>query len=301
MPCYRPVKAFYGHKLPSGKREIVFCSAQAQSFIPLQLPCGTCLGCRLERARQWAMRCVDEASLHRDNSFITLTFSESNLPSNRSLDVSVFQRFMKRLRKEVDPVKLRFFHCGEYGPRTSRPHYHSLIFGYAFPDRVYLKTTASDEKIYTSAQLDRVWGNGYSSVGDITFGSAAYVARYHLKKVGSVVSDNHYVVPSTGEMLRPEYVTMSRRPGIGSEWYSKFKSDVYPRDSRVIKGVDTKPCKFYDSRYELDDPEGFRALKLRRARLVDLKDNSDERLLVKEKVKVSQIASLSNSLEEIYS
>jgi len=247
------------------------------------------------------MRCCDEASLHRDNSFITLTFSDSNLPFNRSLDVGIFQRFMKRLRKELDPVKIRFFHCGEYGPKTSRPHYHSLIFGYSFPDRSFLKTTSSDEKIYTSKQLDRVWGNGYASVGDLTFGSAAYVARYHLKKVGSVVSDNHYVNPVSGEILTPEYVTMSRRPGIGSAWYDRFKSDVYPRDSRVIKGLDTKPCKFYDSRYELESPDEFRALKLRRSRLVDLKDNTEDRLVVKEKVKLAQIASLSNSLEDIYS
>lgn len=301
MPCYQPVKAFYGKMLPSGKREIVFSSGQAQSCLDLKLPCGTCIGCRLERARQWAMRCVDEASLHRDNSFITLTFSDSNLPSNRSLDVGIFQRFMKRLRKELDPVKVRFFHCGEYGPKTARPHYHSLIFGYSFPDRSFLKTTPSDEKIYTSAQLDRVWGNGYSSVGDLTFGSAAYVARYHLKKVGSVVSDDHYVNPKSGELLAPEYVTMSRRPGIGASWYAKFKSDVYPRDSRVIKGVDTKPCKFYDSRYELDDPAGYRALKLRRSRLVNLDDNTEDRLIVKEIVKRSQIATLSNSLEGIYS
>lgn len=134
----------------------------------------------------------------------------------------------------------------------------------------------------------------------MTFGSAAYVARYHLKKVGSVVSDDHYVNLQTGELLAPEYVTMSRRPGIGSGWYEKFKSDVYPRDSRVIKGVDTKPCKFYDSRYEIDDPEGFRMLKLRRARLVDLADNTDDRLVVKEKVKLAQIASLSTSLEDAY-
>ena len=142
---------------------------------------------------------------------------------------------------------------------------------------------------------------GYSSVGDLTFGSAAYVARYHLKKVGSVVSDNHYTDLRTGEMLAPEYITMSRRPGIGSAWYDKYKSDVYPRDSRVIKGVDTKPCKFYDSRYEIDDPHGYRALKLKRASLVNLSDNTEDRLIVKEKVKRAQIASLSNSLEEIYS
>lgn len=109
MPCYHPVKAFYGNLLPSGKREIVFSSGQAQSCLDLKLPCNTCVGCRLERARQWAMRCVDEASLYRDNSFVTLTFNDKNLPANRSLDVSIFQRFMKRLRKEVAPLRIRFF------------------------------------------------------------------------------------------------------------------------------------------------------------------------------------------------
>lgn len=109
MPCYKPVKAFYGSRLPSGKREIVFSSGQAQSCLDLKLPCGSCVGCRLERARQWAMRCVDEASMHKENSFITLTFNDDNLPLNRSLDVSIFQKFMKRLRKEVAPLRLRFF------------------------------------------------------------------------------------------------------------------------------------------------------------------------------------------------
>lgn len=109
MPCYRPVKAFYGDLLPSGKREIVFSSGQAQSCLSLKLPCGTCPGCRLERARQWAMRCNDEASLHSDNAFITLTFADKFLPDNRSLDVAIFQKFMKRLRKEVAPLRIRFF------------------------------------------------------------------------------------------------------------------------------------------------------------------------------------------------
>lgn len=149
--------------------------------------------------------------------------------------------------------------------------------------------------------LDRTWGFGYASVGDLTFGSAAYVARYHLKKVGSVVADDHYVDHRTGEFLSPEYITMSRRPGIGSTWYEKFKSDVFPRDVRVIKGVDTKPCKFYDSRYEIENPEGFKSVKLLRSLRVDRRDNSEDRLLVKEKVKLAQIASLSTSLEEIYS
>lgn len=301
MPCYRPIVAWYGDKLSSGKREIVFSRGQAQSCLDLKLPCGSCVGCRLERARQWAMRCVDEASLYLENSFITLTFNEEHLPLNRSLDVCIFQKFMKRLRKEVSPVRIRFFHCGEYGPKNGRPHYHSLIFNYGFPDRVYFGLTSSGEKIYRSVQLERVWPFGYSSVADLTFGSAAYVARYHLKKVGSVVSDNHYVNKKSGEVLSPEYVTMSRRPGIGAGWFKKFKSDVYPFDSRVIKGIDTKPCKYYDSLYEVSDPESFRDVKLERlvCAAAQKDDNTEDRLLVKEQVKLAQISNLRSSLEDI--
>lgn len=156
--------------------------------------------------------------------------------------------------------------------------------------------TKAKSLIFDSPQLNRVWGLGFTSVGELNFGAASYVARYHLKKRGGlgVVADDHYVDKVTGEFLHPEYVTMSRRPGIGAGWFKKFKSDVYPRDSRVIKGVDTKPCKFYDSLYEVLDPAGFREVKLERmvqaSALRD--DNTEERLAVKEKVKLAQISNL---------
>jgi len=154
--------------------------------------------------------------------------------------------------------------------------------------------TKAKEPIYVSPQLDRLWGFGFASVGDITFGSASYVARYHLKKVGSVVGDTGYVNHATGEVLAPEYVTMSRRPGIGKGWIQKYQSDVYPNDARVIKGVDTKPCKYYDLHYESQDPAGFQEIKLNRlvhaSALRD--DNTEDRLVVKEKVKLAQISQL---------
>lgn len=175
----------------------------------------------------------------------------------------------------------------------------------AFPDRRFHKITKAKEKIYVSPLLDRLWGFGFASVGDVTFGSAAYVARYHVKKAGSVVGDADYVNPDTGEVLAREYVTMSRgagrndpdprfRRGLGSGWFEKYHSDVYPQDARVIKGIDTKPCKFYDSLYEAQDPAGFQAVKL--DRLVQASalrdDNTEDRLFAKEKVKLAQISKL---------
>lgn len=307
MPCYHPVKAFYGEKLDSGKRAIVFSSGQAQSCLSLALPCNTCVGCRLERARQWAMRCMDEASLYKENSFITLTFSPDVLKvRGNSLDVRDFQLFMKRLRKSFGDRMIRYFHCGEYGSKLFRPHYHALLFNLGFADRVYLKDTPAGERIYRSPVLESLWPHGFSSVGEVTFGSAAYVARYHLKKVGTVVSDNHFVNPLTGEMLAPEYVTMSRGAksrgtgGLGRAWFDRYKTDVFPQDARVIKGVDTKPCRFYDSLYEKSDPAEFVSMKLDRMVVASALrcDNTEDRLLVKEKVKLAQIASLCTSLED---
>lgn len=301
MPCYKLVKAFYGERLSSGKRAIVFSSGQAQSCLNLQLPCGTCVGCRLERARQWAMRCMDEASLYKENSFITLTFSPDVLRKRgNGLDVRDFQLFMKRLRKFSGGKRVRYFHCGEYGSKFFRPHYHALLFNLGFPDRVYLKHSKAGFPVFRSPSLEVNWPFGFSSTTDVTFGSAAYVARYHVKKVGTIVSDNHFVNPRTGEMLPPEYVTMSRAGGLGRGWYDKFKSDVYPRDSRVIKGVDTKPAKFYDGLYEADSPEEFASIKVDRMANASARsgDNTEERLVVREKVKLAQLASLSCSLED---
>lgn len=110
MPCYRPVHAWRGEVRPDGKRSIVFRPhGKVMDGCELTLPCGSCVGCRLERARQWAMRCMDEASLYKQNAFVTLTFNEKHLPLNRSLDVSIFQKFMKRVRREVAPLRIRFF------------------------------------------------------------------------------------------------------------------------------------------------------------------------------------------------
>lgn len=167
-----------------------------------------------------------------------------------------------------------------------------------FPDRLYFQTTDSGEKIFTSGQLSRLWPFGFSSVGDVTFGSAAYVARYHLKKVGSVVSDNHYLDKRSGEMLSPEYVTMSRRPGIGKGWYDKFKLDMYPSGFRIIDGRKVSPARYYDSLFEVDDPGVFDVVKRERLSRVNVSDSSPARLAVKEEVKLAQIRLLSSSLED---
>lgn len=289
MPCYSPLKGYRSrHVNESGKRSIVFSAKEGYLDLPVEVACGQCIGCRLERSRQWAIRCVHEASLHTENCFITLTYDNEHLPSDGSLKVEDFQKFMKRLRKHFNGTTIRYYHCGEYGDRTNRPHYHALLFGIDFADKVLFRISPSGEKLYRSPTLERLWPYGYSTIGNVTFESAAYVARYIMKKVTGEKAEEHY------QGRTPEYTTMSRRPGIAAGWYEKFKNDVYPRDEVIMRGRPMRPPKFYDRLYEIDDEVGYELVKARRkAEAKKYADNqTPERLRVREAVKKAQISRL---------
>lgn len=270
--------------------------SQAKSAgVALTVPCGQCMGCRLERSRQWAVRMMQEASLHEQNCFVTLTYSPAFLPPYGSLVVSDFQKFMKRLRKEITPRKVRFFHAGEYGEKLGRPHYHACLFGFDFDDRVPF-TMRGEHRVCRSQLLERLWPFGISEVGSLTFESAAYVARYVTKKVTGRAAEDHYGVVDgvTGEVvqLQPEYATMSRRPGIGAEWYSRYGKEVYPTDEVVMRGRSMKPPRAYDVRLEKEDPTLF--AKVKEKRLLEraargLKDSTAKRLAVREEVTKSRV------------
>jgi hypothetical protein len=204
MPCYSPILAYHPRD-GSASRQFVFKSSEGNG-VTVKLPCGSCVGCRLERSRQWALRCMHEAKMHPENCFITLTYNDLHLPDDRSLNYEHFQLFMKRLRKMIrdediraagDGVpffrKVRFYMCGEYGEKLGRPHFHACIFGYNFPDRKFWQKTSSKSSLDRSAILESLWPYGYSSVGNVTFESAAYVARYIMKKVGGDAADEHYM------------------------------------------------------------------------------------------------------------
>mgnify|MGYP000188139432 FL=1 len=222
MPCFHPLQGYRARqRSASGKRGIVFNKRDGWADLPVTLPCGQCIGCRLERSRQWAIRCVHEASLHNENSFITLTYANEHLPAWNSLDKTTFPKFMKRLRKSLQDKRVRYFHCGEYGDHTGRPHYHALLFGHDFPDKTHW-AIRNGNPTWRSQELERLWPFGHSEIGTVTFESAAYCARYITKKVTGHAAREHYemVDKHTGELGRrePEYTTMSRRPGIGKGW-----------------------------------------------------------------------------------
>lgn len=243
MPCFHPLKGYrkYTGGWTSNRKEALR-DLLSGNLIEMSVPCGQCIGCRLERSRQWAIRCIHEASLYDNNCFITLTYRTECLPSGGSLRPKDFTDFMKRFRKKYGEG-IRYFQCGEYGEQFSRPHHHACIFNFDFPDKELLSFNRGNP-IYTSVSLSQLWPFGFSSIGDVTFESAAYVARYIMKKVTGDVADLHY------DGRQPEYVTMSRRPGIASDWFKKYSSDCYPKDYITIRdGLKCRPPKFYDRLY----------------------------------------------------
>lgn len=292
MACFQPITAWRStFKLPStGKAHIVFKRPSSKSgfeFIPL--PCGQCSGCLFVRARNWALRCWHESKMHADNCFVTLTFDDAHLNKSGSLDKRDFVLFMKRLRKKFFPRRIRFFHCGEYGSVNLRPHHHVLLFGFDFLDKLPGIVRAG-KSLYTSKVLSELWPFGFSSVGDVSFDSAAYVAGYCLKKFQKVVDYGNLV---------PEYVSMSRRPGIGRDWFESFQhSDVFPQDFVITHGgYKFLPPKYYSKCFELTHPEDFDIIRSSRiAKVKTSPDNSFDRLKSREAVQIAKINLLKKEL-----
>lgn len=204
-----------------------------------------------------------------------------------------FQKFMKRLRKFTG-YKIRFFHCGEYGSITNRPHYHAIIFGMDFADKKFHSTTKGGHDTFTSETLERLWGFGHCMIGSVTPDSVRYVSSYILKKVIGEGQQKHYeVILPNGEIVDrlPPYVTMSRRPGIGEGWLRRFKGDVFPDDSAIDKGRALGVPRYYSRLYFRENPEEEKTYKLRRKRKAKAgkKHQTPERLEVRHKVKLAQL------------
>lgn len=292
MTCYHPVLAY---RLSNG--DVVF-HEKGDVVKTLSLPCGSCVGCKLAHARTWANRCVHEASLHEFNCFITLTYSPDKLPPGNSLRYRDFQLFMKKLRKRF-AMPVRFFMCGEYGTNRNHPHYHALLFGINFPDLISFSSNASGDVLYNSAMLAELWPFGFHAIGMVTPKSAAYVARYSLKKVSGRHGKEAYrsVDLDTGEFFyrTPEFCRMSLKPAIGKLWLDKYVRDVYPAGELVTDtGSRVSPPRYYDklakrAGYDIDQIKANRELRA----LSHALDNTPERLAAREQVTIARLSQTS--------
>lgn len=267
MDCQNPMLAvrvgdqyrFIGSVNDSSAKNRKYLYDTTGKFIVL--PCGQCMACRLNKSRDWATRCVLESKMHEQNCFITLTYDDEHLPKDYGLQKQDFTNFIKRLRKNTG-AKIRYYAAGEYGDLYSRPHYHACIFGWK-PDDLVLYSVRNGVNLYLSETLLKAWQyQGYVTVGDVTFESAAYVARYVTKKITGDRAAEHY------QGRQAEYTVMSRRPGIGAEFFEKYSTDIYGKDFIVIRDqIKCKPPRYFDRIYDTYYGEGSFEVDVRARRI----------------------------------
>lgn len=292
-----------------------------------QIPCGQCSACRLEYSRQWAIRCVLEASYHKYNWFITLTYDDFHLPKGRLLDLETgeleqnekgelravllekdMQDFLKRLRmsatrkglRDDDLEDIRYFYAGEYGDSYQRPHYHMLTFGLDIPD-LQIDFIKDGYRYFKSAWLSKLWGKGIVCVGEFNFDTAAYTARYVMKKQKGqgakemrekkrtvIMPDNLSLTLEKSALrlelkeFRDEFCRMSRRPGIGKRYFEEHKDKIYESDSLYIKTckglMEVKPPSYYDNLFDIDN----------HSRLEEIKENRRQVAKARNALKMAQ-------------
>lgn len=244
---------------------------------------------------------MHEAQVRQPSCFITLTYDDIHLPRPATLVHSHFQKFIKRVRRGIS-VPISYFMCGEYGSLNGRPHYHAVVFGYDFGERVWRPNAGNFPRIgrtqkgcYSSTELSRYWTQGVNSVGPVNAQSAKYVAQYCLKKVTGVLADEHYkrVDPETGEVywLLPEYARMSTRPAVGKAWFDRYGRDVLAYDGVFLDGKRQSPPRYYDKLREQRNAAELAARKLKRRikAFAHAVDNTPERLQVREQVTQSRL------------
>ncbi len=295
MACYHPMHV---QRDPEDGSIIWDVPRALRNGEQLVLACGQCSGCRLEYARQWAVRNMHEKQTSNRSCYVTLTYDDHHLPPRGGLRIRDWQDFARRVRSELG--SFRYFHCGEYGEKRGRAHLHGLIYGLDFKsDRKYLKRTDQGHTLEQSALLDELWGKaapGQNPIGNVTFESACYVSRYIMKKLNGKRGKRAYgrievTNTTTGEVTEefyrhPPYVTMSLKPGIGHAWIHKHMDEVYKHDEVIINGVPTRPPKYYDLEYEKVNPEGYAALLEKRKKEAQphRHNNTPARLQTREEV-----------------
>lgn len=260
------------------------------------IPCGKCMGCRLEYSRQWANRCLLELEYHDSAYFVTLTYNDYAVPrayyadpDTGSAEVALTLNprdvtlFLKRLRKKFPSDTIRYFYCGEYGPNTWRPHYHLILFGLHLDDLHYAGTRRGNN-YYKSPSLERLWSHtqeytdlegktcvtplasmGFVEVMDVTWETCAYTARYIMKKLKGSESEFY-----DRFNLVPPFVRMSRKPGLARQWYEDHP-DINEYEYINLKtptgGKKFRPPHYYDDLFDIDHPEESAELKAARQKM----------------------------------
>lgn len=275
MSCYHPIIAYDNtdYSANPDKMDIVFNSkdyrfnsdyAERQGRL-LQLPCRHCVGCRLDHSKEWANRILLEQKYHASSYFVTLTYDDEHLPTGYGTDPATgeiiavhatlvkadLQKFFKRLRKAGQQIS--YYSAGEYGSQTYRPHYHCIIFGLLLDDLKPIRRNFDGQQYYVSSTIERLWPYGMHVIGNVTYESAAYVARYTLKKATHNYTREYYDIAG----IEPEFQLMSRNPAIGSRFYDdnidKFKYGTFSV-STPSGGIKMTMPEYFRKKYRDIDP-----------------------------------------------
>lgn len=307
MPCYhplirvvslseKPIKAKDGHKYRKGqiikphdlyeKLEELKNNPKIQYDI---IPCGKCIGCRLEYSREWANRGYLESKLYDENWFVTITYDENNLTTPEEITTSdgisytqeeeewkgtlvpeELTQFIKNVRqkwkRKFNKDGIRFMACGEYGEKGERPHYHVIFFNMHIPTETLYDTKIINNNVYYKCHLlDECWNNkGFVEVSEATWNDIAYTARYITKKING--SESEYIYAEKGQIK--EFFRVSRMPGIGEPYFEKNWKEIYKNDEIIVKNLQgiiaSKPPKYFDKLYEKKDPKGYEKIKIKR-------------------------------------
>lgn len=335
MACYHPLYALEVGKKANGKKNLKFISRKIEDFEKIihydgkiyprsaliPLPCGQCIGCRLEYSRQWANRMMLELEYHDSAYFCTFTYDDEHVPRTYyadpetgeavpalTLDKRDMQLLMKRIREHFPDDKIRFFGCGEYGSQSFRPHFHIILFGLHLDDLVLYKTVRQGGEFYAYYNSDSLaccWMDdqgspkGYVVVGRVTWETCAYTARYVTKKLKGAESkfyDDHNI--------QPEFVLMSRRPGIGRQYYDDHP-EIYDYEKINIStpkgGKSFRPPRYYDKLFDLEQPTRYEKLKLSRAQLAVEAQRSKLQKTTLESVELLEVeeSNLSNRIKSL--
>uniref|UniRef100_A0AAU8B0E5 Replication initiator protein n=1 Tax=Dulem virus 154 TaxID=3145631 RepID=A0AAU8B0E5_9VIRU len=315
MACKHPLKAFcIGYK-DNGKKELLirpyavdhlekrngkWTDSYVHGFVSQQatavcrdfdeIPCGKCIGCRLEYSRQWANRCLLELQYHKSAYFVTLTYDDLHAPETWYGDPDTgeakraytlrkrdFQLFMKRLRKQTGQ-ELRYFAAGEYGSKTFRPHYHAIIYGLELNDLEFYKVSELGFNYYNSPLVNRAWSCynkdkrsitplGFAVVAEVTWETCAYTARYTAKKNNTEGEDYFQSMN-----LEPPFTLMSRRPGIGAQYFEdhpELFEHAYINVATEKGGRKFRSPKYFFNLLERENPALASDLKAQRKELMD--------------------------------
>lgn len=259
------------------------------------IPCGKCIGCRLENRRQWAIRASLEAKMHQENIFATLTYSDDELVIGYQHPTLVEEHlvlFWKRLRQALirhpeyftkeSEDELRYLASGEYGDESNRPHYHALIFGLDFRDKK-IQQKNGDNILYSSDCLNSIWTHGHCTIGDVSFGSASYVAKYAMK------NDSYHKEIWKEIGVEPQFCRMSRRPALALKWLEKNYEDVYPSDELIINNKKMSSIKYFDNLYAAGNELLMHSIKLTRKNKVKEQITLKKQLQINKTVKLAQL------------